>query len=71
MKYKTIRVKETTYNALTELGKKGDSFDDIINQILPKTATVLEVDEKNKLIKVKMVKTGEIKTVPWKDIKEV
>lgn len=36
MKTKLIRVKEDTYKALTALGKKGESYDDIIRKYLPK-----------------------------------
>ena len=38
METKLIRVKEDTYNALTNLGNKGESYDDIIRKHLPKGA---------------------------------
>lgn len=38
METKLIRVKEDTYDALTSLGTKGESFDDIIRKYLPKEA---------------------------------
>ncbi len=34
--YTTISVKKDTYNALTELGTKKTSYDDIIQKLLPK-----------------------------------
>jgi hypothetical protein len=34
MKYKTIRVTESTHERLTKLGNKGESFDKIINKVL-------------------------------------
>ena len=33
-KYRGINVRKETYEELSELGKFGDSFDDIINRIL-------------------------------------
>ena len=36
MKTRLIRVKEDTYNALTNLGSKGESYDTIIRKYLPR-----------------------------------
>lgn len=36
MKYKTIRVTESTHERLTKLGNKGESFDKIINKLIDK-----------------------------------
>ncbi len=33
-KLKTIKIKEETHKRLSELGKKGDSFDDLINMLI-------------------------------------
>ena len=33
-KLKTIKIKEETHKRLLELGKKGDSFDDLINILI-------------------------------------
>lgn len=33
-KLKTIKIKEETHKRLAELGKKGDSFDDLINMLI-------------------------------------
>jgi len=33
-KLKTIKIKEETHKKLAELGKKGDSFDDLINMLI-------------------------------------
>lgn len=38
MEYKQIRVKKDTWDALTKLGQKGESYDDIIRRYLPKNA---------------------------------
>lgn len=34
--YTTVTVKKDTYDALTELGNKKTSYDDIIQKLLPK-----------------------------------
>jgi len=31
---KTIKIKEDTHKRLAEIGKKGDSFDDLINMLI-------------------------------------
>jgi len=31
---KTLKIKEETHKRLVELGKKGESFDDVINRII-------------------------------------
>ncbi len=31
---KTLKIKEETHKRLTDLGKKGESFDDLINRII-------------------------------------
>ena len=31
---KTIKIKEQTHRKLADLGKKGDSFDDLINMLI-------------------------------------
>ena len=31
---KTVKLKENTHTKLLEIGKKGESFDDIINRLL-------------------------------------
>ncbi len=31
---KTIKIKEETHKRLAEIGKKGDSFDDLINMLI-------------------------------------
>lgn len=36
MKYKNIRVKLSTWARLTKRGKKGQSYDDVINELLGK-----------------------------------
>ena len=43
-KYKTIKVKEQTYERLQFHGKMGESFDDLINRLLDKLQ--IEKDEK-------------------------
>ena len=35
---KTIKIKEKTHKRLLNLGKKGESFDDIINRLIDKNA---------------------------------
>ena len=31
---KTLKIKEKTHKRLTDLGKKGETFDDVINRII-------------------------------------
>ena len=33
-KLKTIKIKEETHKKLVDIGKKGDSFDDLINMLI-------------------------------------
>ncbi len=34
VKLKTLKIKEDTHSGLVELGKKGESFDDVINMLI-------------------------------------
>ena len=34
--FKTLKIKEKTHGKLVEIGKKNESFDDIINKLLGK-----------------------------------
>ena len=39
---KTIRVREETYNALNEIGSKGQSYDDIIVELIKTYTKVIQ-----------------------------
>ena len=43
-KLKRIAVHENVYNQLRELGKTGDSFNDVISKILAKQVGVYKID---------------------------